>query len=179
MVTKFQIFVENILDEFIYKLKNLEIKYDQLTYVMLLNSLRISSDDFILKKRLECIDKYDVDLYKKIEEHLNILKGHYSSNRIGDAFKIKTKFPLGKTGKKDMISLFRQIDGINIFESVAKFDINEIDSLFLKRHLIVHQDKCDQLTEKDVLDHQDFLKATGKFIDRYLEKNKSLQKENK
>lgn len=170
MVTKFQVFIESVLPEFLFALRKAEIGYNKIPIHMLLNSLKIKTQDMmILSKQLQNREAYKKELYKKIEKHLLSLNKHYSSNNLDKEFNVKTRFPLGKTGKDDLIALFRQFEGKNIFEQ-KKVDIDKIDSIFLKRNLIVHQDRCDQLTEQDVLKDQHYLKALAKHIDQYLEK---------
>jgi len=169
MVTKFQVFVEATLSEFMYVIKKSRIKYNKIPIYMRLNSLKNQCQDYDLIKKLDKREAYKERLYRKIENHLIKLKKHYSLDALGGEFSLKTKFPLGKTGKKDLINLFMQFDGKDIFQS-KKVDIDKIDSLFLKRHLIVHQDRCDQLTEHDVLSDQHYLRILAKHIDQYLEK---------
>ena len=176
MVTKFQVFVEAILREFLYDLKQNKIKYDKIPIYMRLNSLKIISHDYDLSKKLNNQDAYKNKLYQKINSHICVLNKHYSSKEMEKEFCLKTSFPLGRTGKEELLKLFMQFEGKDIFQ-IKKLDIDKIDSLFLKRHLIVHQDRCDQLTEEDVLKDQHYLKTLAKHIDRYLE-NKLKQYKN-
>lgn len=169
MVTKFQVFVETILKEFLYALKTTHIKYSKLSIHMCLNSIKINSIDYDLSKKLNNQEAYNKILHKKIYNHISSLNKHYSSEELGEAFVLKTNFPLGKTGREELIKLFEQLEGKNIF-LIKTIDIDKLDSLFLKRHLIVHQDRCDQLTENDVLSDQHYLKVLSKHIDQYLEK---------
>jgi len=169
IVTKFQVFVESILSEFMFNIKTSNIKYNKVPIYMRLNSLKMQCQDYGLIKKLDNPEAYKKPLYKKVENYLAKLKKHYSSKSLGKEFSLKTKFPLGKTGKNDLIKLFMQFEGKNIFQN-KKIDIDKIDSLFLKRHLIIHQDRSDLLTEHDVLSDQHYLKILAKHIDRYLEK---------
>ncbi len=169
MVTKFQVFVESILDEFMYEIKKVNVKYNKIPIYMRLNSLRIQCQEYELSKKFNNREAYKSDLYRKVKNHLSTLTKHYSSDTLDNGFVLTTKFPLGKTGKNDLIKLFQQFEGKDIFQN-RKVDIDKIDSIFLKRHRIVHQDSCDQLTEGDVLSDQQYLEILAKYIDNYLVK---------
>lgn len=169
MVTRFQVFVESILEEFVFKLKNLDITFDRLPIHLKLNSIRLLSEDFIICKQLTNKAKYNEKKIGTIKKHISEIDSHFSKKEINDNLSIKVKFPLGKTGKKELISLFSQIRGENIFEE-ADFDINEIDGLLQNRHLIVHQDISPNMTEGDVLAYQHYLKKICEFIDNFMRK---------
>ena len=169
MVTRFQVFVEAIMEEFAFKLKNSNITFDRLPVHSKLNSIRMLSENFNICKKLTNQATYNEKKIDTIKNHISEIDSHFSKNEINDNFLMKVKFPLGKTGKNELISLFSQIEGRNIFEE-ADFDINKIDSLLQKRHLIVHQDVSPSLTESDVLAYQHYLKKACKFIDNFMRK---------
>ena len=50
LVTKFQVYVESILKEFLYRITSSEIKYNKLSIYMRLNSIRIGLNDNALAK---------------------------------------------------------------------------------------------------------------------------------
>jgi hypothetical protein len=167
LVTRFQVFVENILKEFESKLKERSLLVQRLPTHMKLNSLRILSSDFLLHKKLENIQAYSDEKYRFIGSHINTLRNHYESGPIDECIKINTAFPLGKTGSNELIQLFQQIEGQNIFDTV-KVDINVLDGILLKRHLIIHQDRDPSLTDNEVLKYQDYLVNMCQYIDDYL-----------
>jgi len=169
MVTRFQVFVEAIMDEFSFRLKDSNIAFDTLPVHLRLNSIRMLSEDFIICKKLTNKENYNEEKIGTIKNHISEIDNHFSKNTINDNLSIKVKFPLGKTGKKELISLFSQLEGRNIFEK-ADFDINEIDGLLQKRHLIVHQDISPGITERDILTYQHYLKKICKFIDNFMRK---------
>ena len=169
MVTKFQVFIEAIMEEFAFKLKKSNITFDKLPIHLKLNSIRILSEEFVIHKKLTNKITYSTEKIESIKNHISEIESHFSKDEINDNLLMKVKFPLGKTGKNQLISLFLQIEGIDIFEE-ANFDINEIDGLLQKRHLIVHQDVSSDLTEGDVLTYQLYLKRICQFIDNYMRK---------
>ena len=80
----------------------------------------------------------------------------------------KTKFPLGKTGKGELVELLSQIDGDQSpFESFDKDDFDKLDSVLQTRHLIIHQDRFTG-TETTVTDNVSFIKNLVEYIDEYL-----------
>ena len=80
----------------------------------------------------------------------------------------KTKFPLGKTGKGEIVELLSQIDGNeNPFENFVADDFNKLDSVLQTRHLIIHQDRFTG-TETTVTGNIPFLKNLVEYIDDYL-----------
>lgn len=169
MVTKFQVFVEAIMEEFTFKLKSSNITFNILPVHLKLNSIRLLSEGFIICKKLTNQATYDERKITTIKNHISEIDSHFSNEKINDNLSIKVKFPLGKTGKSELISLFSQIEGKNIFEE-ADFDINQIDGLLQKRHLIVHQDISPGLTEGDILKYQHYLKKICKFVDSSMRK---------
>lgn len=157
------------MDELAFKLKSSNITYDRLPIHLKLTSIRLLTENFVICKKLINQYSYNEEKLATIKTHISEVDRHFSSDKINDNLSIRTKFPLGKTGKNELISLFSQIDGRNIFED-ASFDINEIDGLLQKRHLIVHQDISPGLTEGDILKYQHYLKNIAKFIDNFMRK---------
>jgi hypothetical protein len=62
-----------------------------------------------------------------------------------------------------------KINGENIFDT-DEIDINILDGLLLKRHLVIHQDHDPGLTDLEVLNYQHYLKEIYKYIGDYLDK---------
>jgi hypothetical protein len=50
IVTKFQVFIESLLQEILHKLRTERIKYSSIPMQLVLNSLKISSEDSLCKK---------------------------------------------------------------------------------------------------------------------------------
>lgn len=167
MVTRFQVFVEAILEEFAFKLKISDITFDSLPVQLKLNSIRMKSEGFIIHNKLENVLTYNEEKIEKIKNHISEISCHFSKNKINENLMMKNKFPLGKTGKFELISLFSQLEGGNIFE-MADFDIDKIDGLLQIRHGIVHQDIFPNMTEGNILGYKDYLNNTSKLIDNYL-----------
>lgn len=169
MVTRFQVFIEAILEEFVFKVKNSNTTYEKLPIHLRLNSIRLLSENFIICKRLTNKLAYNEQKMTTIKTHISEIDCHFSNHKVNDNLFMKVKFPLGKTGKNELIDLFSQIEGKNIFED-ANFDINEIDGLLQKRHLIIHQDIYPGITEGDILKYQHYLKNIAKYIDSFMRK---------
>lgn len=167
MVTKFQVFIENILKEFSYLLSKSGVKFNNLPVHIRLNSIKLHSEEFVLPKKLSNRESYNESKLDKIKEHLKNLNAHFKGTRLDNSFKIKESFPLGKTGKKELIDLFFQVEGKNIFES-DNFDIDIIDGILLTRHLIIHQDLDPGLTEERILEYQTYFKKICDVVDNYL-----------
>ena len=99
---------------------------------MCLNSIKIISNEYDLSKKLNNQEAYSKELHTKIYNHISYVNKHYSSEKLGEKFALKTNFPLGKTGREDLIKLFEQFEGKNIFQ-IKKIDIDKLDSIFLKK----------------------------------------------
>lgn len=172
LVTKFQVYVESILKEFLYCITSGNIKYNKLSIYMRLNSIRIGLNDNALAK-LSKHNKFDLDTSGKIKDYLESISYIVDENLVVDnKLKMKTSFPLGRTGKGELLDLFKQIDGDdNIFidkqSNEEVIDINQLDSLLQTRHLIIHQDRFNQ-TENKIKEYVDYLNEVVLFCDDYL-----------
>jgi RiboL-PSP-HEPN len=167
MVTRFQVFVEAILAEFAFKLKNSDITFDKLPVHLRLNSVKLLSENFIMHKKLTNKDAYNERKISAIKTHISAVGSHFSSDIVDDSLTLKIKFPLGKTGRNELIDLFSQIEGEDIFEE-ANFDINDIDGLLTKRHLIVHHDIFQEITDSDITRYQQYLNIIVEYIDNFM-----------
>lgn len=167
LVTKFQVFVEKALDEFRYTINGM--KSGSLPLYMKMNAVRLSVLDG--NPLLGMQNKIDFTEEKKnrIVSYLDSISFISDDNaEIDESFLFKTKFPLGKTGKGELVKLLSQIDGNqNPFESFDTDDFDKLDSVLQTRHLIVHQDRFTG-TETTVSDNVAFLKNLVEYIDGYL-----------
>lgn len=166
LVTKFQVFVEKVLDEFRYNLNGMTS--GSLPLYMKMNAIRLSVMD---GNALIGIQKHHFTEEKKtkIVNYLNSISFISDENaEIDESFRFKTKFPLGKTGKGELVELLSQIDGDpNPFEKFDTDDFNKLDSVLQTRHLIIHQDRFTG-TEATVTDNVFFIKNLVEYIDEYL-----------
>ena len=87
--------------------------------------------------------------------------------KIDHHLRFSTQFPMGKQGVNELIDLFKQINGENIFEKAA-LDKNKLNEILRRRHDIIHDDVSHQLTEIQVKEYKDFLFKVVKYIDSYL-----------
>ena len=104
LVTKFQVFVEKILDEFRYQLN--DKPSGKVPIHLKMNSLRISLDKDRALMGLEKYREYTEEKKENVVRYLNSIS--YISDdtvKINDELYFNTKFPLGKTGKKELVDL--------------------------------------------------------------------------
>lgn len=171
LVTKFQVYVESLLKEFEYRLRHSKIRYKDISLYMRLNSIKIDIEKSALSNLLRH-NKFDKDTQQKIAKYIGSIDHIVNEEKIvNDNLKIKTSFPLGRTGTEELLSLFKQIEGKdNIFtdeNGIEIIDINQLDSLLLTRHLIVHQDRFSQ-TENTVREYSMYVQQVVLYCDSYL-----------
>ena len=163
VVTKFQVFVEKSLDEFRFNLNG--IKSHRLPLYMKMNSLKLSVLESNPLVGLQKNSNFSEEKKSKIVDYLNSISFiNDEQAEITESFKFKTKYPLGKTGKSELIGLLLQIDGdTNPFKEFTVDDFDKIDSVLQTRHLIAHQDRFTG-TETTVKEQVDFLKNLVEYI---------------
>lgn len=166
-VTKFQVFVEKILEEFRYKLN--EKPSRSLSTYMKLNSLRLSLDEGNVLIGLTKHNNFTEEKKNNIVRYIRSISYISDDNYlINNDFQFTTKYPLGKTGKRELINLLKQIDGDeNPFANFGNERFDNLDSVLLTRHNIIHQDRFSG-TETTVKESVDFLKDLVVYIDEYL-----------
>ena len=168
LVTKFQVFVEKILDEFRYQLN--DKPSGKVPIHLKMNSLRISLDKDRALVGLEKYREYTEEKKENVVRYLNSIS--YISDdivKINDELYFNTKFPLGKTGKKELVDLLTQIDGNKEpFDAFGSEKFAKLDSLLMTRHSIIHQDRFNG-TDQTVKENLDFLKELVEYIDNYLD----------
>jgi len=166
MVSKFQVFVENVLAEFLYRIRTSELDYNCLPIHSRINSLKLNMDDKDVLIQLKNPEKYDQNLLVTLEKFFKELIKHCNhKDTILDEFLFNNRFPLGKTGTNELVGLFKQFEGKDIFEN--NIDMSKMDSLLNIRHNIIHQDANPSLTENMSIEYLDYLKVVSKFIDAY------------
>ena len=168
LVTKFQVFVEKILEEFRYQLN--DKPSGKLPLYLKMNSLRIGLEKDNVLIGLSKHNNFTEKKKNNIVKYLNSIS--YISDdtvTINEGFLFNTKFPLGKTGRQELVNLLVQIDGntdpFNEF-GIEKFE--KLDSVLQMRHAIIHQDRFSG-TEQTVKENLDFLKELAEYIDEYLD----------
>lgn len=168
-VTKFQVYIEKVLDEFLYNLKLMRKKNKDLPLHSRFVSLKLISTEFSLVKKLEHPDKYNQQKMDEIRRHILVLNEFCDDRKdVGPEFLLRTKFPLGKNGLNELRELFRQIEGNADIFATAPFDIEQLNAILNIRHNIVHQDQNPQLTEVKVNGYKEFVQKIAVFIDEYL-----------
>ena len=169
LVTKFQVFVEKILSEFKYNLN--DKPSGKLSTYIKLNSLRLSLEAENPLTGLPKHNNFTEEKKKAIEKYLKSIRYLEDDTFcINDDFFFTTRFPMGKTGKNELIKLFKQIDGEeNPFDNFGIEKFNKLDSILQTRHSIIHQDRFNG-TEETVKESLTFFKELVLYIDQYLAK---------
>lgn len=168
MVTKFQVYIEKVLEEFLFRLRQSKLKHLDLPICVRLNSLRLMAADYELNEKLRNIGQYNRAKLEEVRE--NILSMHnlcIDSMDIAPKFRLDCNFPLGKAGLTELTKLFKQIEGKDILES-GGIDPDKLNSILNLRHNIVHQDANPQLTESMVAEYKEFINSIAKVVDKYL-----------
>ena len=134
-----------------------------------MNAIRLSVLDGNALLSIKNNKDFSEEKKAKIVRYLNSISFIANdAKEIEESFMFKTKFPLGKTGKSELVDLFSQIDGDQApFGSFDKDDFNKLDSVLQTRHLIIHQDRFIG-TETTVKGSIDFLTNLVEYIDGYL-----------
>lgn len=174
-VTKFQVFVEEIMKEFRYNLNNK--KSGQLSTYSKMNSLKMSLDEGNALMGLKSHNHFTDEKRNRVIQYIQSISYITDDESVvGNEFKFKTKFPLGRTGKNELIELVKQIDGdTSPFASFGEEKFNRLDSILNIRHGIVHQDRFNG-TDITVKDSVDFLKELVEYMDEMLdEKMKTIE----
>ncbi len=166
VVTKFQVFVEKILEEFRYELN--EKPSGNLSTYIKMNSLRLSLDGGNVLIGLTKHRHFTEEKKNKIVQYIQSISYFLDDDcRISNDFQFSTKYPLGRTGKKELVDLLKQVDGDeNPFADFGNEKFDKLDSVLQMRHNIIHQDRFNG-TETTVKDSLDFLKELVVFIDGY------------
>lgn len=168
LVTKFQVFVERILAEFRFQLN--DKPSGKIPIYLKMNSLRIGLEKNHALTGLDKHRDYTEEKKENVVRYLNSIS--YISDdtvKINDELYFNTKFPLGKTGKKELVDLLTQIDGNKEpFDAFGNEKFAKLDSLLMTRHSIIHQDRFNG-TDQTVKENLDFLKELVVYIDEYLD----------
>ena len=167
LVTKFQVFVEKALEEFRYSING--TKSSNLPLYMKMNAVRLSVLNGNPLLSMQSQKVFTEEKKNRLVSYLDSISFISDDDaEINDSFLFKTKFPLGKTGKGEIVELLSQIDGSeNPFENFIADDFNKLDSVLQTRHLIIHQDRFTG-TETTVTGNITFLKNLVEYIDDYL-----------
>ena len=167
LVTKFQVFIESLLKEYNFSVATSNRRLCDFPIHLRLNSLKIYSTEKTLEKRLSDTSQYNINKLNELKGIIEHMNGLCNENTIvNQEFKVNTKFPLGKTGSGEVIGLFKQLNGENIFEGIA-IDTALLDEILWKRHSIIHEDVNPQLTEPKIEDYIQFVRDLSEKIDDY------------
>ncbi|WEA00735.1 HEPN domain-containing protein [Mucilaginibacter sp. SJ] len=167
-VTKFQVFIESVLKEYLYHLKSCQKNYSEVSIHLRLNALKLYTSSTIIHKNLENPEGYNRDKLTEVKRYADqALKICNDNLIIADEITIETKFPMGKTGLSELSKLFRQINGEDIFAN-PPFDINRLNEILGRRHAIVHEDSNPQVTEQTVQNYRNYLVLVIEYVDQYL-----------
>lgn len=134
-----------------------------------MNSLRMSLNESNALIGLTKHKHFTEEKKNRIVQYIQSISYLYDEqSQINNAFHFSTKYPLGRTGKKELIDLLQQIDGDeNPFEGFGSEKFDKLDSVLQTRHTVVHQDRFNG-TETTVQKDVEFLKELVVYIDNYL-----------
>lgn len=170
LVTRFQVYVEGVLKEFDFKLKQTNKTNKDIPLHYRLNSIKLETSDRPIHERLKNPSDYNETKLTEINKIISLLNNWCDDNNIVHTdLKFETKYPLGAQGLNELKKLFKQVDGKDIF-ATARFDIEKLNEILRRRHDIIHEDKNQQITELTVSNYKKFMGTVVKFIDRYLHK---------
>lgn len=170
LVTRFQVYVESVLKEFDFKIKQTNKANRDVPLHFRLNSIKIETSKRPIHERLENPSEYTTAKFTEINNLITLLNNWCDDNNIiHPDLKLETKYPLGAQGLNELKKLFKQIDGKDIF-ATARFDIEKLNEILRRRHDIIHEDKNQQLTEVSVTKYKKYMGTVVKYIDRYLNK---------
>lgn len=168
IVTRFQVFVEGVLKEFLEHITADKLNYENVPVFAKLNSMRIAISESAFENMLQNAEAYTPKKYNVIKSRFAQLNSHFESVVTIQNLKLKTTFPLGKTGANELVDLLKQFEGKNVFNEKG-FDTDKLNSLLLTRHLIIHQDISQGVTEETVMQHRIYIEELSRFILNYLE----------
>ena len=169
LVTKFQVFIEAILCEYKFKIINSDRKAIEFPLYFRMNSLQqalvennvfesITKHKNFTEEKLHPIRKFVADMNYVLNDDAV----------LADSLHLCTKFPLGRTGRNELINLLKQIDGdSSLFDKAPYLDLEIFDSLLQTRHRAVHQDVFSG-TAQVVESFKDFCCRLSIFIDSFL-----------
>lgn len=168
LVTRFQVFIESVLEEYKYNLRNSGKRNDQIPIHLRLNSLKMSSEQLNFPRELSNPTNYNNDKLNAVRGMLEVYKNHCEDTVvISTHIDMRTEFPLGKQGLNELKTLFKQIDGNDVFFGV-KFDVNKLNEILHRRHSIIHEDRNQNLTEFSVEKYYQFMAWVVRYLDNYL-----------
>lgn len=173
LVTKFQVFVESLLSDFLYHLQHDNVRSVKLNDYIKINSvyIQLNKEDDVLKKIRTAHGDF-IALKDRVLKELKQFSYLYEDVIIDDSFCFNTKFPIGKTGSEDLCRLLVQFDGDNDplscdFDGIT-MDKGRLDELLGIRNSIVHQDKFGNCTEQKIDELVNTCKTVGMYIDEYV-----------
>jgi hypothetical protein len=170
LVTRFQVFIESVLKEFDYNLKQTHKLNRDIPLHYRLNSIKLESIQHQIHLSLENPSNYNQQKLLEINNLISVFHDWCSDTQpIHSDNRFETKFPLGATGLNELKKLFKQVDGHDVFEK-ARFDIEKLNEILSRRHAIIHEDKNQQITELTVEEYKIFMKKVAKYLDKYLNK---------
>jgi hypothetical protein len=167
IVSKLQVFIEKILAEYLYKIRTIGAKYASLQVHQRLSSLQINVGQTISHNKFRNPELFNQEMLEELHTMFLLIMRHFDDNGlIGEEHEINTKFPIGKTGTSELVSLFRQIEGENVFKWPV--DLSVLDSLLNIRHNIVHQDANISLTETTISTYKNYVLNLCTHVDNLL-----------
>jgi hypothetical protein len=174
LVSKFESFLESIVDDYIFKINSNSENNDQLPLELKIHATSQLLNDSLLNQ----LRKGNKNTKKTLSTISSIWN---EQKRQGDII-IDNKFNFGKHGEKAIKDLFNRIGFANIFDHLAikcqnesmieeetSIDmIGEINSIIGIRNNIIHQDATPELTHYRIIEVQNSLLMFANELNRFL-----------
>lgn len=178
LTTKFEKFLEDIVDEYIAILNSLTVTF-------IPDDLKINSSIFLIEKTKQILNlPHKKNELKSIILDINNL---WKENYPVDKLQISNKFNYGKHGSEDMANLFYRIGIDNIFSEIIIFEEEEeesyitsvssnspidfkkkFNSLVAVRNNVVHTDSSPGLSSEDMKKNKLYLSLFARELNKNL-----------
>jgi hypothetical protein len=183
LMAKFESYLENVVDEFCFRLSGLKLKAKNIPL-----SIRFqASRDIITGDFLEDLERDrttdNEKLQRKLKKKLQELSSIWDDECLPVKIEISNKFDYGKHGEKEIRRFFKRIgiddvfnkflidkkvDGIDGEESYTISAASDINSLTFYRNAIIHSDSNLNITHDQIKAYKDNLYYFADKIDNKL-----------
>jgi hypothetical protein len=170
LVTKFQVVVESSLQELLEKIQQSMKTYQELPVELRLNALKYRFESSkILPNKLAHPQKYNQQVLQQVAKEFELFhRLCLDSAKIDREFQFDTQFPMGKQGFNELKKLYQQFQGKDNIFATSSLDMNKLNEILNRRHLIVHEDRIQPLTILQMKEYKVFLEELIRYLDKYL-----------
>jgi len=180
LVAKLEVFLEEVISEYVFRIEQLELKSNQLPDI-----IKLSYSKYLIDKQfLSALDNLKLSSIERLKEISLLWYPEYLVNSI----KIDNSFDYGKHGQSAILKLFSRIGIENIFELCPIFEredslsndienatsidiVADINSMTGIRNNILHADATPNLTHTQIHEYKDHLLLFADKLSQVLEKS--------